>query len=161
MKHWHYMAKIYSADNMALINISSGVITTPNSMSASETMSYLSNMVTDQNYNGEHPIKVSFDSFSLTERDDVEPSAPLTDEDLAQHRHDDKVESQAFAASGLIGMSREDAMEKLEMCASDPANNTQIAKSDYESLVTCRRCKSYVDPEGLHRCINGTMLPRL
>lgn len=89
MKHWHYSAKVYERGSMALINISSGIITTPNSMGANETMGYLSNMVADQQERKD--VEISFDAFSLVESDDTEPTAPLTDEDIAQHRHDDKI----------------------------------------------------------------------
>ncbi|QDH45809.1 hypothetical protein PSKM_gp52 [Pantoea phage vB_PagM_PSKM] len=81
---------------MALINISSGIITTPNSMGATETMGYLSNMVYDQQQRKD--VEISFDAFSLVESDDAEPTAPLTDEDIAQHRQDDKVDALSFNA---------------------------------------------------------------
>lgn len=89
MKHWHYSAKVYEQGSMSLVNISSGIITTPNSMGATETMGYLSKMVSDQQHRKD--VEISFDAFSLVETDDTEPSAPLTDEDIAQHRHDDKI----------------------------------------------------------------------
>ncbi|AEX65721.1 hypothetical protein DIBBI_gp53 [Xanthomonas phage vB_XveM_DIBBI] len=96
MKHWHYSAKVYERGSMALINISSGIITTPNNMGANETMGYLSKMVDDQQERKD--VEISFDAFSLVESDDTEPTAPLTDEDIAQHRRDDKVDALSFNA---------------------------------------------------------------
>lgn len=96
MKQWHYSAKVYESGSMALINISSGIITTPNGMGATETMGYLSNMVYDQQQRKD--VEISFDAFSLVESDDTEPTAPLTDEDIAQHRRDDKVDAMSFNA---------------------------------------------------------------
>lgn len=100
MKHWHYSAKVYERGSMALINISSGIITTPNSMGATGTMCYLSNMVADQQERKD--VEISFDAFSLVESDDTEPTAPLTDEDIAQHRHDDKID--ALIHGGFAGL---------------------------------------------------------
>lgn len=99
MKQWHYSAKVYESGSMALINISSGIITTPNSMGATETMGYLSNMVYDQQQRKD--VEISFDAFSLVESDDAEPTAPLKDEDIAQHRRDDKVDADNLAAIDL------------------------------------------------------------
>lgn len=121
MKQWHFMAKIYESANMQLINISSGVISTPNSMNATDTINYLSKMVADQQKQkpGPEEVTIAFEAFGLVESDDTEPAAPLTDEDIAQHRHDDKVEAQAFAAAGLIGMSHKDVFDHLDGIKSD------------------------------------------
>lgn len=100
MKHWHYSAKVYEHGSMSLVNISSGIITTPDSMGATGTMGYLSKMVADQQERKD--VEISFDAFSLVESDDSEPSAPLTDEDIAQHRLDDKVD--AIIHAGFAGL---------------------------------------------------------
>lgn len=127
MKHWHFMAKIYESANMQLINISSGVISTPNSMSATDTINYLSKMVADQQKQkpGPEEVTIAFEAFCLVESDDTEPAAPLTDEDIAQHRHDDKVDAMAMA-SGTGGDTR--LAEALDMYDRWNATTPKVAE---------------------------------
>lgn len=122
MKHYHYAAQIFTPE-MALMQVQSGIITSPNTSPPGETMAFLNNDVLRPAY--PEPLIIHVQAFVKVEQDDDEPGKPLTQEDIDQHRHDDKLEA-AYHAAGLLSGHHDEASEAIERINADPANATQI-----------------------------------
>lgn len=136
MKHYHYAAQIFTPE-MALMQVQSGIITSPNTSPPGETMAFLNNDVLRPAY--PEPLILHIQAFVKVEQDDDEPGKPLTQEDIDQHRHDDKLEA-AYHAAGMLSDPHGDLSEALDLhrrwsATPPPVLSTDVQVKPHQDLM--------------------------